>query len=98
MKTAAIILAVGNPTDTRAPRPLIHIDGKSMFMHEIDMFKSVPVNEIAVVVGYRDSIVKTHIENCGVTIASNRHYNETEMRAYGRTLPILIISLAGSRF
>ena len=79
MKTAAIILAAGKPTDTKAPRPLIHIGGKSMLMHEIDMFKAVPVNEIAVVVGYRDSIVKTHIENCGVTIASNRHYNETEM-------------------
>lgn len=79
MKTAAIILAAGKPADTKAPRPLIHLGGKSMLMHEIDMFKSVPVNEIAVVVGYRDSIVKKHIENCGVTIAANRQYSETEM-------------------
>ncbi len=79
MNTAAVILAAGKPAETKVPRPLIHIGGKSLLMHEIDMFNSVPVREIAVVVGYRDSIIKKHIENCAVTIAVNRQYRESEM-------------------
>ena len=81
MKTAAIILAAGKPDSGRIPRPLIYIGDKTMLLHEIDTFQSIPVNEIVVVIGYRDSIVKRHIEhrNCSVTIALNRHYSETEM-------------------
>lgn len=81
MKTAAMILAAGKPANGKIPRPLIYIGDKTMLLHEIDTFQSIPVNEIVVVIGYRDSIVKRHIEhrNCGVTIALNRHYSETEM-------------------
>ena len=79
MKTAAIILAAGKPSDIKTPKPLIHIGGKSMLAYEIDTLDSVPVDEIAVVVGYKDSIVKKHLENYRVTIAANRHFSETEM-------------------
>ena len=79
MKTAAIILAAGKPSDIKAPKPLIHIGGKSMLAYEIEMLKAVPVDEIAVVVGYKDSVVKKHLENYRVTIAANRHFSETEM-------------------
>ena len=79
MNTAAVILAAGKPAETNVPKPLIHIGGKSLLMHEIDMFNSVPVREIAVVVGYRDGVIRKHIENCGVTIAVNRQYRESEM-------------------
>lgn len=79
MKTAAIILAAGKPSDIKAPKPLIHIGGKSMLAYEIEMLKAVPVDEIAVVVGYKDSVVKKHLEDYRVTIAANRHFSETEM-------------------
>lgn len=79
MKTAAIILAAGKPSDIKTPKPLIHIGGKSMLAYEIEMLKAVPVDEIAVVVGYKDSVVKKHLEDYRVTIAANRHFSETEM-------------------
>lgn len=50
-----------------------------MLAYEIEMLKAVPVDEIAVVVGYKDSVVKKHLENYRVTIAANRHFSETEM-------------------
>lgn len=80
-KTAAMILAAGKPANGKIPRPLIYIGDKTMLLHEIDTLQSVPVNELVVVIGYRDNIVKRHIEhrNCGVAIALNRHYSETEM-------------------
>ncbi len=81
MKTAAMILAAGKPENGKVPRPLIYIGDKTMLLHEIDTFQSIPVNEIVVVIGYRDNIMKRHIEyrNRDVTIALNRHYSETEM-------------------
>ncbi len=64
----AVILAAGkgtrlNPITTLQPKPMIPIGGKPLLEHTLLNLRSVGVQEILIIVGYKEEIIKNYFGN-----------------------------------
>ena len=64
----AVILAAGkgtrlNPITTLRPKPMIPIGGKPLLEHTLLNLRSVGVQEILIIVGYKEEIIKNYFGN-----------------------------------
>ena len=76
----AIILAAGQGTRLRPltntiPKCLVELNGQSLLSHQVRVFKSLGLDDIHLVGGYRVS----QIVNQNITIHINEHYATTNM-------------------
>lgn len=79
MKTSAMILAAGEPGEVKAFRPLVYVGSKTMIRHIVDTLTAVGIDDILVVTGYREDVIRRHLQDCGVSFFRNRFYKDSEM-------------------
>jgi UDP-N-acetylglucosamine diphosphorylase/glucosamine-1-phosphate N-acetyltransferase len=64
----AVIVAAGkgtrlNPITSTVPKPMIHIGGKPLLEHTLLNLRDVGVQEILIIVGYKEEIIKNYFGN-----------------------------------
>lgn len=79
MKSAAVIAAAGLSSRMREFKPLLCLGDTTMIGQVIENFRSVAVEEIVVVTGYRSDLLQGHLAELGVRSVENPCFTETKM-------------------
>ena len=79
MKSAAVIAAAGLSSRMRECKPLLCLGGTTMIRQVIENFRSVAVEDIVVVTGYRSDLLQRHLADLGVRSVENPCFAETKM-------------------
>ena len=79
MKSAAVIAAAGLSSRMREFKPLLCLGDTTMIGQVIENFRSVAVEEIVVVTGYRSDLLQGHLAELGVRSVENPCFAETKM-------------------
>ncbi len=82
----AIILAAGEGTRLRPytndrPKCMVEFSGRPLIDHILGTMNECGLNDIVIVAGYRENILKAHLTGKNVRFVTNPQYNSTNMLA-----------------
>ena len=78
-KTGAVLAAAGLSSRMKAFKPMLPFGGTTISRHLAALIKSLGVNPVVVVTGYRGEELENHLSAEGVRFVRNERFRETEM-------------------
>ena len=78
-KTGAVLVAAGLSSRMKDFKPMLPFGESTASKHMVWMLKSLNVDPIVVVTGYRAKELEDHLSDTGVRFVRNYRYRETEM-------------------
>lgn len=78
-KTGAVIVAAGLSSRMNDFKPLLPFESTTIARHNVRMLKSLELDPIVVVIGFKGDELKNHLSEEGVLFAENSEYKSTQM-------------------
>lgn len=78
-KTGAVLAAAGLSSRMKAFKPMLPFGGTTISRHLTALIKSLGVDPVVVVTGYRGEELESHLSATGVRFVRNERFRETQM-------------------
>jgi molybdenum cofactor cytidylyltransferase len=76
MNVAAIILAAGSSSRLGRPKALLEYRGRSLVLHAMETVRAAGLDDVMVVLGSDESLVRKHLETSRVKLVENARWHE----------------------